>query len=195
VTDRAPELHIADLVVRYHDGSDALTALQVDRLAVAPGSLFAVTGPSGSGKSTFLYAVGGLIGVQRGRVLWGGSDILSLTESKRDRWRRHTIGFVFQDFHLLPELTPLENVLLSASFERYAIGASTRARAAALLDSFAVPRARSITARLSRGEQQRVALARALLYDPRAALCAFSGFWCSGDHRQARHARGGLWPA
>jgi putative ABC transport system ATP-binding protein len=170
VTVRAPVLHVADLVVRYHDGSDALTALQVDRLTVAPGSLFAVTGPSGSGKSTFLYAVGGLIRVQRGTVLWGGNDILSLPESKRDRWRRHTIGFVFQDFHLLPQLTPLENVLLPASFERYAIGTSTRSRAVALLDSFAVPQARSATARLSRGEQQRVALARALLYDPPVIL-------------------------
>ncbi len=170
MTIRPPELRVAELVVRYHDGVDTVTALEIDRLSVVPGSLFAVTGPSGSGKSTFLYAVGGLIRVQRGMVLWNEHDILNLPESKRDRWRRHTIGFVFQDFHLLPELTPLENVLLPASFERLAIDSTTRARAIALLDRFAVPLARSTTAHLSRGEQQRVALARALLYDPPVIL-------------------------
>jgi putative ABC transport system ATP-binding protein len=170
VTVRPPELNVADLVVRYDDGADAVTALQIDRLRVAPGSLFVVTGPSGSGKSTLLYAVGGLIRVQRGRVRWDEHDILSLPESKRDRWRRHTIGFAFQDFHLLPELTPLQNVLLPASFERYATESATRARAVGLLDRFGVPQARSTIAHLSRGEQQRVALARALLYDPPVIL-------------------------
>ena len=170
MTNRPPELDVANLVVRYRDGSDAVTALQIEQLSVPPGSLFAVTGPSGSGKSTFLYAVGGLIRVQSGTVIWDGRDILALPEAERDRWRRHTIGFVFQDFHLLPELTPLQNVLLPASFERFAIGPAIRARAVALLDRFEVPRARSTTAHLSRGEQQRVALARALLYDPPVIL-------------------------
>ena len=170
MTNRPPELDVANLVVRYHDGSDAVTALQIEQLSVPPGSLFAVTGPSGSGKSTFLYAIGGLIHVQSGKVLWDGRDILALPEAERDRWRRHTVGFVFQDFHLLPELTPLQNVLLPASFERFAISPAIRARAVGLLDRLAVPRARSTTAHLSRGEQQRVALARALLYDPPVIL-------------------------
>ena len=91
MTMRPPGLRIADLVVRYNDGAGAVTALEIDRLTVAPGSLFAVTGPSGSGKSTFLYALGGLIRAQRGRVLWDEHDILGFPEAKRDRWRRHTI--------------------------------------------------------------------------------------------------------
>ncbi len=103
-------------------------------------------------------------------MLWDEHDILGFPEAKRDRWRRHTIGFVFQDFHLLPDLTPLQNVLLPASFERFAFDSTTRARAIALLDRFAVPQARLTTAHLSRGEQQRVALARALLYDPPVIL-------------------------
>ena len=73
---------------------------------------------------------------------------------------------MFQDFHLLPDLTPLQNVLLPASFERFAFDSTTRARAITLLDRFAVPQARLTTAHLSRGEQQRVALARALLRPP-----------------------------
>jgi putative ABC transport system ATP-binding protein len=158
------------LLVRYSDGPDAVTALAIERLMVAPGALLAVTGPSGSGKSTLLYAIGGLLRTQHGKVLWGERDILAEAESARDRWRRHSIGFVFQDFHLLPELTPLQNVLLPATFERWAIDRAVRARAAALLDRFAVPQARRTTATLSRGEQQRLALARALLYDPPVIL-------------------------
>jgi putative ABC transport system ATP-binding protein len=158
------------LLVRYSDGFGAVTALDVAQLRVPGGALLAVTGPSGSGKSTLLYALAGLLRPQRGAVHWDGRDILATSETARDRWRRHYIGFVFQDFHLLPELTPLQNVLLPASFERWAIDAATRARAGALLDRFAVPQARRTTAVLSRGEQQRVAVARALLYDPPIVL-------------------------
>jgi putative ABC transport system ATP-binding protein len=167
---RTPDLKIADLQVRYSNGAGAVTALEIEQLSVPPGSLLAVTGPSGSGKSTFLYAIGGLLRPQRGRVLWDGRDILSEGEAARDRWRRHTVGFAFQDFHLLAELTPLQNVLLPASFERFAADRATRARAVSLLEHFSVPQARKSTASLSRGEQQRVAIARALLFDPPVIL-------------------------
>jgi putative ABC transport system ATP-binding protein len=170
VTARPPDLKVADLLVCYSDGPGGVTALEIDELIVPPGSLLAVTGPSGSGKSTFLYAIGGLLRPRRGRILWNNRDILLEAESARDRWRRHTIGFVFQDFHLLPELTPLQNVLLPASFERLMTERRTRARAAELLERFEVPQARRMTGTLSRGEQQRVALARALLYDPPVIL-------------------------
>jgi putative ABC transport system ATP-binding protein len=158
------------LQVRYANGAGAVTALEIAQLSVPPGTQLAVTGPSGSGKSTFLYAIGGLLRPQRGRVLWDGRDILNEAESARDRWRRHTVGFAFQDFHLLAELTPLQNVLLPASFERFTGDRGIRARAVALLEHFAVPQARKSTAGLSRGEQQRVALARALLFDPPVIL-------------------------
>ena len=169
-TLRAPDLEIEGLQVSYSNGAGAVAALEIEQLSVPPGARLAVTGPSGSGKSTFLYAIGGLLRPQHGRVLWGGRDILREGESARDRWRRHTIGFAFQDFHLLPELTPLQNVLLPASFERFAADRATRARAVALLDHFSVPQARKSTASLSRGEQQRVAIARALLFDPPVIL-------------------------
>jgi putative ABC transport system ATP-binding protein len=169
-TPRAPDLEIEGLQVSYSNGAGAVAALAIEQLSVPPGARLAVTGPSGSGKSTFLYAIGGLLRPQRGRVLWGGRDILSEAESARDRWRRHTVGFAFQDFHLLAELTPLQNVLLPASFERFAADSATRARAVALLEHFSVPQARKSTASLSRGEQQRVAIARALLFDPPVIL-------------------------
>jgi putative ABC transport system ATP-binding protein len=167
---RAPDLKIDDLQVRYSNGAGAVTALEIAQLSVPPGSLLGVTGPSGSGKSTFLYAIGGLLRPQRGHVLWDGRDILREGESARDRWRRHTVGFAFQDFHLLPELTPLQNVLLPASFERFSADRAIRERAVSLLEHFSVPQARKSTASLSRGEQQRVAIARALLFDPPVIL-------------------------
>ena len=169
-TLRAPDLEIEGLQVSYSNGAGAVAALEIEQLSVPPGSRLVVTGPSGSGKSTFLYAIGGLLRPQHGRVLWGGRDILREGESARDRWRRHTVGFAFQDFHLLPELTPLQNVLLPASFERFAADRTIRERAVTLLEHFAVPQARKSTASLSRGEQQRVAIARALLFDPPVIL-------------------------
>jgi putative ABC transport system ATP-binding protein len=170
VKARPPALEIQGLQVHYSDGPEAVAALEIERLSVPSGSLLAVTGPSGSGKSTFLYAIGGLLRPRRGRVLWDGHDLLAQAEAARDRWRRRTVGFVFQDFHLLPELTPLQNVLLPASFEAISTSRAIRERAIALLDRFSVPQKRRSTAVLSRGEQQRVALARALLFDPPVIL-------------------------
>jgi putative ABC transport system ATP-binding protein len=167
---RVPDLKIQDLQVCYSNGTSAVTALEIEQLSVPPGSQLAVTGPSGSGKSTFLYAIGGLLRPQRGQILWDARDILTEAESARDRWRRHTVGFAFQDFHLLPELTPLQNVLLPASFERFVSSRTIRERAVFLLEHFSVPQARQSTGVLSRGEQQRVALARALLFDPPVIL-------------------------
>ena len=88
----------------------------------------------------------------------------------RDRWRRRNIGFVFQDFHLLPELTPLENVLLPATFERLVIDRAVRARASRCSIASRFPRRGGRRHALSRGEQQRLALARALLNDPAVIL-------------------------
>ena len=143
---RPPALRIEDLQVSYSNGAGAVTALELERLSVPGGALLAVTGPSGSGKSTFLYAIGALLKPRRGRVLWDERDILSQSETARDRWRRHTVGFAFQDFHLLPELSPLQNVLLPASFERFSPPRAIRERAHALLDQLKVPQARVSTA-------------------------------------------------
>ena len=167
---QAPALSVRDLKVIYQDQAGPVTALSIPVLNVSPGSLLAITGPSGSGKSTFLYAIAGLLRPSQGEVTWGGRILQTMPETIRDHWRRHTIGFVFQDFHLMPELSPLANVLLPASFENLSMSRALKERALMLLEGFGVPYKRASVVDLSRGEQQRVALARALLFDPPVLL-------------------------
>ncbi len=152
-----------------HDLKPGDPLLTLPALDLEPGEMLALSGPSGSGKSTLLHLLAGLLRPTQGRVLWDGTDLAPLSESARDRWRRERAGFVFQDFHLIPELSPLENVLSTVWFSRFS-ARSERPRARALLERLGVPE-RSRAALLSRGEQQRVALARALLPQP-AALFA-----------------------
>ncbi len=167
---QAPALSVRDLKVIYQDQAGPVTALSIPVLNVSPGSLLAITGPSGSGKSTFLYAIAGLLRPSQGEITWGGRILQTMPETIRDHWRRHTIGFVFQDFHLMPELSPLANVLLPASFENLSASRALKERALMLLEGFGVPYKRASVVDLSRGEQQRVALARALLFDPPVLL-------------------------
>ena len=142
-------------------------ALDIARFAPPPGKVTAVSGPSGSGKSTLLYVLAGLLRPDRGEVTFAGADIYALSETRRDAWRRKRIGFVFQEFHLIPELSPLANAALAATFGP---APGVRERCARLLREFGVPTERTSVDRLSRGERQRVALVRALAFDPPVIL-------------------------
>jgi putative ABC transport system ATP-binding protein len=142
-----------------------LRVLDIERLELPPGSQTAICGPSGSGKTTLLHVLCGIERPSAGRVCWDGVDLFALGEAARDRWRRHSVGLVFQHFHLFPSLSPLENVLLPARFRAVRVEKGVAGRAHALLDRVEV-RAAGDTASLSRGEMQRVALARALLFSP-----------------------------
>ena len=134
-------------------------------LSIAPGTLTALVGPSGSGKSTLLYLLSGLLPPDAGSVVWAGENIAVLRESQRDRWRRRNAGFIFQNFHLIEELSPVENVLVPLFFDRFS-AAPLRPRAFELLGRLDVPPHRAQVALLSRGQQQRVAIARALICEP-----------------------------
>lgn len=148
-------------------GGKSFTVLDIERFAPSPGKITAVSGPSGSGKSTLLYVLAGLLLPQAGRVLFEGADIYALSERRRDAWRRTRIGIIFQDFHLVSELSPLGNAMLPATFGR---APGVRERVRRLLAELNVPAARSTVELLSRGERQRVAVARALAFDPPVVL-------------------------
>ena len=162
----APNLKASSLIVRFVDRGKAFTALRLESLELAAGQSLAVAGPSGCGKSTLVYVLAGLLAPTQGEVVWGGQDLYAMSHARRDEWRRQNVGFIFQDFELLHELPPLQNVLIPATFASFSIPAPLRQRACGLLERFAVPARGIPTGHLSRGERQRVALARALLFDP-----------------------------
>jgi putative ABC transport system ATP-binding protein len=136
-------------------------------LTVERGEFTAIMGPSGSGKSTLLNLVAGLDEPSSGSVAVGGADLGSMGEGALARFRRDHIGFVFQFFHLLPNLTAMENVLVPAQLR----GNGSTARARMLLDQLGIEQVVDrYPARLSGGQQQRVAIARALINKPTLLL-------------------------
>ncbi len=156
------------LTKTYPGRGRAVTALDSVSLRVQAGEFVAVEGPSGCGKTTLLLAVGGLLRPTSGTVDIDGTDPYALSPGHRARFRATAIGFVFQQFHLVPYLSVEDNIL-APSIAVPSPGARERARA--LMDHFALTdRARHVPAELSTGERQRVALARALLNQPRLLL-------------------------
>ena len=145
-------------------GSKLLTILDSVDLTIAHGGFAAILGPSGSGKSTMLAIMAGLDRPTQGQVLIDGQAIESLSEDKLARLRRDKVGFVFQSFQLLSNLTARENVMLPVELQGKR---GARARAGELLDMVGLAeRTHHYPAQLSGGEQQRVALARAFAADP-----------------------------
>ncbi|HEX6923953.1 MAG TPA: ABC transporter ATP-binding protein [Longimicrobiaceae bacterium] len=154
-----------DLEKSYRSEGRSLTVLRGVNLRVHEGDFVAVLGPSGSGKTTLLGLLAGLDAPTRGRVVLAGTDLGTLTEDERARFRRHNVGFVFQSFQLIPSLTARENVQVPLEL-RGEDGA--RERAAELLARVGLAdRLDHYPAQLSGGEQQRVALARAFVHEPR----------------------------
>lgn len=161
-------VHVEDLRKVYGGPRGEVRALDGVTLDVARGEFVAVRGPSGCGKTTLLLAVGGLLLPSGGRVAVNGCDPYALSPNERARWRACAVGFVFQQFHLVPYLDVLENVLV-ASVACPAPDAPERARE--LLDRFGLgDRMRHVPAELSTGERQRTALVRALLNRPEVIL-------------------------
>src|SRR6266480_1486612 len=142
-------------------------ALNGVSVAIEKGEFTAIMGPSGSGKSTMLNLVAGVDRPTSGSVAVGGTILGKLGEAGLARFRRDQIGFVFQFFYLLPNLTALENVLIPAQLK----GSSGEGRAKLLLEQLGITDvANSYPARLSGGQQQRVAVARALINEPALLL-------------------------
>jgi putative ABC transport system ATP-binding protein len=154
----------------YAQGAKAVRALDYVNLSIPRAAFVAIIGPSGSGKSTLLNQLGALDLPSSGQVLIDGVDLASLSESELTRYRREKVGFVFQNFNLIPNLTALENVMLPMEFARLP-RAEAAERAHQLLALVKMEkRAAHVPAKLSGGEQQRVAIARALANDPPIVL-------------------------
>lgn len=150
----------------YRTGDTLVHALQGVSLTVNRGEAVAVMGPSGSGKSTLLSIIGALNPPTEGEILIDGINVYSLPRERRADFRREYLGFVFQQFQLIPYLTALENVLLPLTT---AAGSSRRKREMAerVLDKVGMAdKARRLPNQLSGGEQERVAIARAIVNEP-----------------------------
>ena len=155
-------LEIKNVSKTYGEGSAQVVALKNIHIHVDEGEFVAITGPSGSGKSTLLNIIGGLDSISSGEVLLDGIRIDNLNENALVDIRRRKIAYVFQQYHLIPSLTALENVLLPLTF--YKSVGEEEERAIEILGKVGLEkRAKHKPSQLSGGEQQRVAIARALI--------------------------------
>jgi putative ABC transport system ATP-binding protein len=154
----------------YLDGADEVHALRDVDLTVEQGKMVAVMGPSGSGKSTLLTIAGALETPTAGEVLVAGQPLSAMSRDDRARLRRRVIGYVFQDFNLLPGLTAAENVALPLELDGLSAGKARAAGLRALEELGLADRASRFPDQLSGGERQRVAIARAVVGDRRLVL-------------------------
>ena len=154
----------------YVDGADEVQALRDVEMSVAAGTMVAVMGPSGSGKSTLLTIAGALESPTTGEVFVAGQPVSSMSRDDRARLRRRAIGYVFQDFNLLPGLTAAENVALPLELDGVSAGKARSAGLRALDELGLAERASRFPDQLSGGERQRVAIARAVVGDRRLLL-------------------------
>jgi lipoprotein-releasing system ATP-binding protein len=163
-------LVVRDLTKDYPTRSGTLHVLRGIDLDLAPGEALAIMGPSGSGKSTLLYILGTLDTPTAGSVQLDGMDPFQLGERELAEFRNRSLGFIFQDHHLLPQCTVLENVLIPTLVGHERADA-VKARALQLLDRVGLAqRLEHRPAELSGGERQRVAVARALIHEPKLLL-------------------------
>jgi ABC-type lipoprotein export system ATPase subunit len=153
-----------DLHRGYRIGRKSIEVLHGIDLQVRRGERVFLCGPSGAGKTTLLYTLAGLERPERGSVHIAGADLYAMGRKEQSRFRNREIGYVFQNYHLLPELTALENVAVPGAISGVD---SSAAALAALARVGLADRAEHLPAELSGGEQQRVAIARAIVNEPK----------------------------
>jgi ABC-type lipoprotein export system ATPase subunit len=152
-----------DLHRSYRIGKKSIEVLHGVNLSIAKGEKVFLCGPSGAGKTTLLYTLAGLESPERGSVRIAGTDLYSLGRKAQAKFRNQSIGYVFQNYHLLPELTAVENVAVPGAIA----GINRTAEALLALERVGLKdRADHLPAELSGGEQQRVAIARAIVNQP-----------------------------
>ena len=162
-----PIIELRDATREYRGRAGTVRALDRISLSVRRGEWLAITGPSGSGKSTLVNILGCLDHADAGTVRIAGKDVHALSRKELDQFRAETVGFIFQQFHLIPYLTALENVMLAQYFHSM----TDKTEALAALERVGMAdRAAHLPSELSGGEQQRVCIARALINQPPVLL-------------------------
>lgn len=152
---------------KYYDlGGSRIIANDKINFDIEEGELVVIVGPSGAGKSTVLNILGGMDKNDEGQVIVDGVDIAKLTDIELTTYRRNDVGFVFQFYNLIPNLTALENVEMASEISAHPLNPKDVIRQVGLED-----RANNFPSQLSGGEQQRVAIARALVKNPKLLLC------------------------
>ncbi len=160
-----------NLVKDYGNGNARVQALRGVDIDVAPGELTLLMGPSGCGKTTLISLIAGTLNPTSGSVSVLGNELTAMSKGQMTAFRARNVGFVFQQFHLLPALTVAENVAVPLIINGWK-KAPAVARACEVLDSVGLnERVHSYPRQLSGGQQQRVAIARGLVHEPRLLLC------------------------
>lgn len=148
----------------YHIGNKSIEVLKGINLSIHKGEKVFLCGPSGAGKTTLLYTLAGLETPENGSVYIAGSDLYAMSRNQQAHFRNREIGYIFQNYHLLPELTALENVAIPGAIS----GLNTTSAAMQALERVGLAdRADHLPSELSGGEQQRVAIARAIVNHPK----------------------------
>jgi ABC-type lipoprotein export system ATPase subunit len=166
----ASAVRVTDLRKEYVIGAQTLTVLRDVSLDIEAGEIVAVMGPSGSGKSTLLNLVGGLDTPTSGSIVAGEADLATMDDEALARYRRDSVGFIFQSFNLVPSLTARQNVQLPLMFAGIAPAERERRALEALTQVGLAERVAHLPTEMSGGEQQRVATARAIINDPAIIL-------------------------
>ncbi|MCL2068912.1 MAG: ABC transporter ATP-binding protein [Oscillospiraceae bacterium] len=163
---RGAILEIKGLTKDYHMGEVLVQALRGVNLSICDGEFLVILGPSGSGKSTILNIAGGIDTPTAGQVIYRGQDIAAYNQRKLTQYRRSAVGFVFQHYNLMQNLTAAENVSLAGELSSSPIPTAELLTQIGMTD-----RAGHFPSQLSGGQQQRIAIARALAKNPDLLLC------------------------
>lgn len=167
-----PMIQLQNVYKEYQlDREVTFTALKNINLKIKQGEFSSIMGPSGSGKSTLMHMIGILDKPSKGKVLINDVDISKLDDDQLSTLRNEFVGFVFQQFNLIPKLTVLENILLPTIYMRKKINFEPEKKAWEIMKNFGIEdKAKSFTNKISGGQQQRVAIARALIMSPNLIL-------------------------
>jgi putative ABC transport system ATP-binding protein len=166
VLEREPLWKLERVTKTYLMGQVQVTALQETSMEIAEGDLLVILGPSGSGKTTLLNLIGGMDVPTEGRIFFHGESLEGADEKGLTAYRRKIVGFVFQFYNLIPDLTALENVALGAALSERPLMPEAVLEEVGMADRMGY-----FPSQLSGGEQQRVAIARAVVKNPRLLLC------------------------